>query len=174
MELRSDCHLHFIQTINSVIKLLNVNHGRPALRFKRVKEIYETGGTGHHDSVPTIRPKTELKSLQFDLNRVKFESPCLPLADRRAVNFDTKQCSCNGGKAEKNSNLDDFGFGNISLNEIEESYGARKRKCAGYVDLSVESSNYLFPSKQDHTNLETKEGELDLQKPLIRWKSKIS
>lgn len=41
---------------------------------------------------------------------------------------------------------------NITLKEIKESYKARKRKCAGFVDLSIATFNYLFPSKQDHTN----------------------
>ncbi|KAK9221894.1 hypothetical protein WN944_010325 [Citrus x changshan-huyou] len=41
---------------------------------------------------------------------------------------------------------------NITLKEIKESYKARKRKCAGFVDLSITTFNYLFPSKQDHTN----------------------
>ncbi|KAJ4701890.1 Endoribonuclease Dicer-like protein [Melia azedarach] len=177
MELRSHSHLHFIQAIkgNLVLKQLNVNtRGRPALMFKNVKEIYEAGGTEHRDSVPTIRPKDELESMQFDPNRVKFESLCLPMAERRTIGFDTSELNHSDDDGGKNSNLDDFSFGSMTLKQIRESCKVRKRKFSECVDFCKQTSENFFPSDQVHTNLDANEDEFDLKETLISWKSKIS
>ncbi|KAL5845071.1 hypothetical protein ACOSQ4_011029 [Xanthoceras sorbifolium] len=176
MELRSYSHLHFVQAIKacSVIKLLNVTRGRPALTFKKIEEIYKAGEAKHDDSVPT--PWSKEGSL-FDPNRVKLESPMLlPLAERRTIirDLDTSDLNCSMSYEEINSDSDDLSFCNTTLKQIKESCKARKRKHAKYVNSSNELFENCSPMKQDYIKLELEEDEDDLKQPLSNLKLKIS
>ncbi|KAK0576358.1 hypothetical protein LWI29_016035 [Acer saccharum] len=175
MELRSYSHLHFVQAIKggSVIKLLNVACGRPALTFKKIEEIYKAGGAKHDDSVPT--PWSKEGSL-FDPNRVELENPLLPGAERSTIirDFDTSVYNCSTSDEERNSDSDDTSFCNTTLKQIKESCKARKRKLAKYVNSSKESFENCFPLKQVYIKLEPEEDEIDLEQPLNIWKLKIS
>ncbi|XP_031252008.1 uncharacterized protein LOC116109913 isoform X2 [Pistacia vera] len=173
MELRSYSHLHHIQAIKGslVIKTLNVSRGRPALNFKEVKEIYETAGAEHHDS---IRQEDESECSQVNPNMVNSESPCLPRAKRRTIRVDTSEFNPSSGDEESETDLDDLSLVNMTLKQFKESCKARKRKCPKHVDSSEEAFENSFPPKQEYMNFELESDGDDLEELLSSWKSKIT
>ncbi|KAL0391980.1 UNVERIFIED_CONTAM: hypothetical protein Sradi_2420800 [Sesamum radiatum] len=104
MELRGCGNTHFIQTIRGdlVIKGCNTDsHGRPALSFKTIKEIYE------------------------GKERVKYEVPCFPVVHRtlREIKHETDEFVSDPDNG-LDSDLDD----ETTLRQLKESFLKRKRK----------------------------------------------
>ncbi|KAK4387527.1 hypothetical protein Sango_2359300 [Sesamum angolense] len=104
MELRGCGNTHFIQAIRGdlVIKGCNTDsHGRPALSFKTIKEIYE------------------------GKERVKYEVPCFPVVHRtlREIKHETDEFVSDPDNG-LDSDLDD----ETTLRQLKESFLKRKRK----------------------------------------------
>ncbi|PON60302.1 hypothetical protein TorRG33x02_285240 [Trema orientale] len=168
MELRSCNHLHYIQAVKGglAIKTLNVNRGRPVLKFKTLEDICETLETKDQNVI--LQPTDKFDGLLFDSNGVKVEGPTLSTLAKRILisDPDASEFSCSDDDG-RNSHMDDLGFGEMTLKQIKENCKAKKRKRAKYVDFKIdEMCNRL---KQ-----ETDEDECDLMEPLINWKSKVS
>ncbi|XP_058220850.1 uncharacterized protein LOC131331053 isoform X1 [Rhododendron vialii] len=164
MELRSCTQLHFIQAIRAglVEKILNVNTcGRPALRLKKLEDIYESEDAKKRDSLSTVKPEDSFAHMVFDSNLVKTESPDPPVMERdtekRGSNMDTSYC---------NSDDDEEGSDDgQTLKQLKEQCKMKKRKALHSLCSSP---------KEDYTDLHPEEDECDLEEPISSWKSKIS
>ncbi|KAL2504112.1 Uncharacterized protein Adt_19733 [Abeliophyllum distichum] len=80
METRSCSNTHFIQAARSglVMKVRNISsHGKPALVFKSLKDIYEAEDTRRLGRL-TINSRGKYVDSVFD----KCETPCLSVVDR--------------------------------------------------------------------------------------------
>lgn len=174
MDLRSCNHLHFIQAVEGglVTKILNTTRGRPALKFKKLQEIYEAVDAKNHDLLLTLRPKNEFESFSFDSDRIEVKSPHLHMVDRRTIKREpeTSDLFCNGTDKRINSDSGDSGFGNMTLKQIKERCKAKKRKRSNYVELSKETSETSFNLEQ----VQTEDEDFDLEEPLSSLKSKLS
>lgn len=163
MKLRSCTQLHFIQAIRAglVEKILNVNTcGRPALRFKKLEDIYECEDAKKRDSLSTVKPEDSCAHMVFDSNMVKTESPDPPVMERdtekRGSNMDTSYC---------NSDDDEEGTDGQTLKQLKEQCKTKKRKALHSLCSSP---------KEDYTDWHPEEDECDLEEPISSWKSKIS
>lgn len=126
MKLRSCTQLHFIQAIRAglVEKILNVNTcGIPALRFKKLEDIYESEDAKKRDSLSTVKPEDSCAHMVFESNMVKTESPDPPVMERdtekRGSNMDTSYC---------NSDDDEEGTDGQTLKQLKEQCKTKKRK----------------------------------------------
>ncbi|GLT92146.1 hypothetical protein SLE2022_099980 [Rubroshorea leprosula] len=176
MELRSGRHLHFILAIKGglVNKVLNVNfRGKPALKFKLIKDIYDAEDAKNHNNVPIIHLRDDIESTQSKLKGVKVESSHLSL-EERVVNSDLEafELNYNNGDGERNDGLDDLGFGNMTLKQIKERCRTKKRKYSNHVGSVKEPVGTLYSLQQEDPNFEN--NYCDLEEPLISWKRKIS
>ncbi|OMO87614.1 hypothetical protein CCACVL1_08888 [Corchorus capsularis] len=179
MELRRATHFHFFQCIKGgiVVKCMNVDtRGRPELKFKEVKEIYDSGGAIDHNQAPRIHLRDDLESSPTKSNVFKVESPNSPLgsgikvkSEPEAYDFD---CSKSGG--EGNDDLDDLSFGNMTLKQIKKRCKAKKRKRLNPVALNEETVETCSSIKHEFPDFQQKGDEYDLEEPLISWKSKLS
>ncbi|KAF5468456.1 hypothetical protein F2P56_012606 [Juglans regia] len=173
MELRSCDQMHFIQAVQGglVTKFLNVTHGRPALTFKKVKDLYEAA-----ELLQKLRPKDEFESLPFESDRIEVKSPCLPLADRRTIKRepDASHLFCNDSDKRIDSELDGLDLCSMTLKQITERCNLKKRKHSKYVELSNETGESSSFLKSDNSNFQKEEEDLDLKEPLSSWKSKHS
>lgn len=160
MELRSCANLHFIQAVKGdlVIKTLNVNRGRPPLKFKILKDIYETVDLKNQNSF--LEPKEEFEDFISDSNKVKAER--ITISDPNISEF-----SCSNDNGRSDSDLDDLGAGKMTLKQIQEKCKANKRKLSKFIDSRNEELC-------KHVKQETIEDECDHTEPLILWKSKLS
>ncbi|GLT58050.1 hypothetical protein SLA2020_309750 [Shorea laevis] len=176
MELRSGRHLHFILAIKDglVNKVLNVNfRGKPALKFKLIKDIYDAEDARNHNKVPIIHLRDDIESTPSKLKGVKVEGSHLSLEERVVKSArEAFELNYNNGGGERNDDLDDLGFGNMTLKQIKERCRTKKRKYSNHVGSVKEPMGTLYRVQQDNPNFEN--NYCDLEEPLISWKCKIS
>ncbi|XP_022768944.1 uncharacterized protein LOC111312695 [Durio zibethinus] len=179
MELRSSTHLHFVQAIKggSVAKSMNVDtRGRPALKFKEIKEIYNLRDGRYPHQVPTICLRDDLESSPTESYVVKVESPDFSLVRGMKVKTEPEASdfNCNNDGGERNNELDDHSFGNMTLKQIKNRCKTKKRKRVNFVGLNKETVETCSPVKHELPNFQHKDDEYDLEEPLIILKSKLS
>ena len=161
MELRSCCHLHFIPAMKGglVVKTLNVNCGRPVLKFKKLDDIYET-----------LEAKDQNVILQPKDNSVKVEGPSTcSIAKRNLMSdLDASEFSCSDDDDDRrNSDVHDISFGELTLKQIKENCKAKKRKRSKHADFRIDEMCTRLKQEID-------EDECDLMEPIITWKSTVS
>lgn len=177
MELRSCTYLHYIQAAKGglLVKTLNSFRGRPALKLKKLTDIYESLGVKNQGLI--IQSEDEFESLLFDSNRVKVERPVMCGAEERVIKseLDASEFSCSaGGSDGTNSVMDDDAIGDMTLKQIKERCKVKKRKHSKCVDFGREKDVMSSHVKQEYSKLvETDEDVSDLE-PLSSWKSKLS
>ncbi|EEF52551.1 uncharacterized protein LOC8288906 [Ricinus communis] len=174
MELRSCTHVHFVQAVKGglVTKVLNVYRGKPALKFKVVKDIYGTEDTNTFAPVPAYRPEFEFADFPIECDRPMDESLCTFEDERITVKSeDETPESSSEGSENGAKELDDLIFGNMTLKQIKERCKKKKRKSFRFVDSSDEDT--CTPGKPNHFSLQSEEDEYDIMEPLSCWKSKI-
>ncbi|KAF2324549.1 hypothetical protein GH714_015204 [Hevea brasiliensis] len=168
MELRSCIHLHFIQVAKGGLatKALNVYRGRPALKFKKVKDLYETEDAKNFNPLPVFRPKVEFECDETEsLHTLTVERTI-------QVGGETSEANSKGidiGARE----IDELNFGNMTLKQIKERCKEKRRKSSRYVGLSKETIETCSLGKGNHFNSESEKDEYDIMEPLSCWKSRI-
>ncbi|XWS24342.1 hypothetical protein CRYUN_Cryun28dG0093100 [Craigia yunnanensis] len=179
MELRSSTHLHFVQAIKggSVAKSVNVDtRGQPALKFKEIKEIYNLRDAIYHNQVPTIYLRDDLESSPTKCYVVKVESLDSPLVRGIKIKSEPEasvfNCINDGG--ERNNDLDDLNFVNMTLKQIKKRCKTKKRKLLNSVGSNKETAETCSSVKHEFPNFQHKGDEYDLEEPLISWKSILS
>ncbi|XP_057975146.1 uncharacterized protein LOC131162554 isoform X2 [Malania oleifera] len=178
MELRYASHLHFIEAIRSgfVTKVLNIDScGRPGLKFKNVKDLYEIEDKKKIVS-SSLQPKNGQGGLLFDRDGVKIERRCLPVAERKTISSDPKTYILNGSgdNDESNSDFDDINLGNMTLKQLRERCKTKKRKFLKFLGATKENVDISSCIKQEYPDVQPEDDEVDLMTPLISWKSKLS
>ena len=172
MELRSCSHLHFIQTVEGG-KMMNVFRGKPALKFKELKDIYETGEAGNHHLLPAARPKLELEDWSIDSDRAETESLHVVAGATIKIESESPESNCSsvvdGGKTES----DDVNFGTMTLKQFKERYKSKKRKLSRNAGLIGQTSETCSPAKQEPHDSQFELEELEAMEPLSSWKSRI-
>ncbi|KAH8489834.1 hypothetical protein H0E87_025160 [Populus deltoides] len=172
MELRSCSHLHFIQTVEGG-KMMNVFRGKPALKFKELKDIYETGEAGNHHLLPAARPKLELEDWSIDSDRAETESLHVLAGATIKIESESPESNCSsvvdGGKTES----DDVNFGTMTLKQFKERYKSKKRKLSRNAGLIGQTSETCSPAKQEPHDSQFELEELEAMEPLSSWKSRI-
>ena len=172
MELRSCSHLHFIQTVEGG-KMMNVFRGKPALKFKELKDIYETGEAGNHHLLPAARPKLELEDWSIDSDRAETESLHVLAGATIKIESESPESNCSsvvdGGKTES----DDVNFGTMTLKQFKERYKSKKRKLSRNAGLIGQTSETCSPAKQEPPDSQFELEELEAMEPLSSWKSRI-
>ncbi|KAI5565974.1 hypothetical protein BDE02_14G155500 [Populus trichocarpa] len=172
MELRSCSHLHFIQTVEGG-KMMNVFRGKPALKFKELKDIYETGEAGNHHLLPAARPKLELEDWSIDSDRAETESLHVLAGATIKIESESPESNCSsvvdGGKTES----DDVNFGTMTLKQFKERYKSKKRKLSRNAGLTGQTSETCSPAKQEPHDSQFELEELEAMEPLSSWKSRI-
>ncbi|KAK4351993.1 hypothetical protein RND71_027511 [Anisodus tanguticus] len=130
MERRSCNNLHFIQVRRRglTVKVPNVDsHGKPALVFKNLKDIYYTG-------------------------YVKCEGECLPVVDRtlQAIEPENNKFDCRADD-EVSSQSDDYNFGEITLKQLKDRCKSKKRKLStpSPTSTSPEQANSCYQPEED-------------------------
>ncbi|XWS14593.1 hypothetical protein CRYUN_Cryun35bG0023100 [Craigia yunnanensis] len=179
MELRSSTHLHFVQAIKGgpVAKSVNVDTGgQPALKFKESKEIYNLKDAIYHNQVPTIHLRDDLESSPTKCYVVKVESSDSSLVRGIKIKSEPEASdfNCNNDGGERNNDLDDLSFGNMTLKQIKKRCKTKKRKVLNSVGLNKETEETFSSVKHEFPNFQHKDDEYDLEEPLISWKSKLS
>ncbi|XP_021612274.1 uncharacterized protein LOC110614894 isoform X2 [Manihot esculenta] len=168
MELRSCNHLHFIWVAKDGLatKALNVYRGRPALKFKKVKDLYGTEDAKTFNPLPVFRPKVEF---EYD------EAESLhTLAGERTIKVDGETSESNiKGIDVGEREIDDHNFGNMTLKQIKERCKEKRRNASRYVGLSKETTETCSLGKGNHFNSQSEEDEYDMMEPLSCWKSRI-
>ncbi|CAK7349280.1 unnamed protein product [Dovyalis caffra] len=172
MELRSCSHLHFIKTAEGG-KMLNVFHGKPALKFKDLRDIYEIGEAGSHHLLPVVRPKLELEDLPIECDRAKAESPCMLAGATIKSKSKSLESNCSsvgdGGKSE----IDDVDFSTMTLKQIKERCKAKKREPSQNVGLIGQTAETCSPPMQEPSYSQFELEEFEAMEPLSNWKSRI-
>ncbi|XP_011007296.1 PREDICTED: uncharacterized protein LOC105113018 [Populus euphratica] len=172
MELRSCSHLHFIQTVEGG-KMMNVFRGKSALKFKELKDIYETGDAGNHHLLPAARPKLELEDWSIDSDGVETESLHVLAGATIKIESESPESNCSsvvdGGKTES----DDVNFGTMTLKQFKERYKSKKRKLSRNAGLIGQTSETCSPAKQEPHDSQFELEELEAMEPLSSWKSRI-
>ncbi|KAG6750239.1 hypothetical protein POTOM_047333 [Populus tomentosa] len=172
MELRSCSHLHFIQTVAGG-KMMNVFRGKPALKFKELKDIYETGEAGNHHFLPAARPKLELEDWSIDSDRAETESLHVLAGATIKIECESPESNCSsvvdGGKTES----DDVNFGTMTLKQFKERYKSKKRKLSRNAGLIGQTSETCSPAKQEPHDSQFELEEFEAMEPLSSWKSRI-
>ncbi|XVE94734.1 hypothetical protein REPUB_Repub02eG0034600 [Reevesia pubescens] len=179
MELRSSTHFHFVQAIKggSVAKSMNVDtHGRPALKLKEIKEMYNLRDAIYPNQVPTINIRDDLESSPTKCYVVKVESldPFLVRGMEVKSEPEVSDSNCNNDGGERINDLDDFGFGNMTLKQIKKRCKTKKRKRLNFVGLNKETLETCSSVEHELHNFQHKDDEYDLEEPLISLKSKLS
>ncbi|GMJ15394.1 hypothetical protein HRI_005208600 [Hibiscus trionum] len=179
MELRSTSHLHFVNAIKggSVEKSMNVGfRGRPELKFKGIKEIYNLRDTVYHNQVPAIYLRDDLDNSPTKCFGVKVERSDFSLVGGIKIKIEpeTFDSNCKSDGDERIHDLDDLGFGNMTLKQIKKRCKKRKRKCSIFVGLNKETMETCSSEKHELPNILHEDGECDLEEPLINLKSKLS
>ncbi|KAI3460314.1 hypothetical protein Pfo_016977 [Paulownia fortunei] len=141
MEIRSCGNTHFIQAIRGglVIKVRNTNsHGRPALSFKTLKDVYEGKDAKTLRQLPTINYHNVHAGSVFDYKHVKCEVPCLPMVDRRlqGIKPETDELVIH---SDLDNDLDD----DTTLKQLKERFLEKKRK----FSHSDEHSNLAYANE---------------------------
>ncbi|KAF3436644.1 hypothetical protein FNV43_RR19390 [Rhamnella rubrinervis] len=162
MELSRFSDLHFIQAAQDdlLVRTLNVTCGRPVLKFKKLTDI-----------------KDDIEGLDFDSSGVKIESPRMSSGGKGIIKSDPEvsEFSCSdGGDNGRNSVMEDLDFGNTTLKQLKERRKEKKRKHSECIDLNRETDIKCSRVKQEYSNFESDEDELDLMEPLYNWKSKLT
>lgn len=168
MELRSCNHLHFIWVAKDGLatKALNVYRGRPALKFKKVKDLYGTEDAKTFNPLPVFRPKVEF---EYD------EAESLhTLAGERTIKVDGETSESNiKGIDVGEREIDDHNFGNMTLKQIKERCKEKRRKFSTYAGLCKQSIETGSLVKGNNINSQSEEDEYDILEPLSCWKSRI-
>ncbi|KAK9028823.1 hypothetical protein V6N11_025961 [Hibiscus sabdariffa] len=172
MELRSTTHFHFVNAIKggSVEKSLNVGfRGQPALKFKEIKEIYNLRDTLYYNQVPAIYLRDDLDNSPTKCFSVKVESPDFSLVRGIKIKSEPEafDSNCKSDVEERICDLD------MTLKQIKKRCIKRKRKCSYFIGLNKESMETSC-EKHELPNILHKDGECDLEEPLISLKSKLS
>ncbi|KAL6504405.1 hypothetical protein OROGR_026328 [Orobanche gracilis] len=139
MELRRCSHTHFIQAIRGglVIKVHNTNsHGKPALSFKSLKDVYES-----------IDAKTLRKPPTVNLRNTEAG---LPMVERTLCDIKTETDEIDPHSYGSDNDLDD----NTTLGQLKDKFLRKKRK----FNHSDENLNLADPDEnpvidQSHLNL---------------------
>ncbi|XP_015884620.3 uncharacterized protein LOC107420233 [Ziziphus jujuba] len=179
MELRSCTHLHYIQAAKGglLVKTLNSFRGRPALKLKKLTDIYEALGVKNQGLI--LQSEDEFEGLLLDGNTVQVGRPLMCAAEERVLiksEPDASEFSCSAGGGDgTNSVMDDAGFGDMTLKQLKERCKVKKRKHSKCVDFSREENVMSSHVKREYCKLiETDEDVSDLMEPLSSWKSKLS
>ncbi|KAL3372086.1 hypothetical protein AABB24_008566 [Solanum stoloniferum] len=148
MDQRSCNNLHFIQVRRRglTVEVPNVDsHGKPALMFKKLKDIYDT-------------------------ENIKCESECLQVVDRTLQAVEPEDnifgsCANHEVNIQSDDKSDDYDFGEITLKQLKNKCKSKKRKLAtpssSMTCLKQPNGCYL-PEEDD-----------DLKVPLSHLKSGI-
>ncbi|WCJ35160.1 hypothetical protein M5689_016426 [Euphorbia peplus] len=173
MELRSCSHLHSIQALRGgmVMKVLNFNHGRPALKFREVKCLYE-GDTEVSEVNPAFQPKFECVDSPFECDVAKAESLCTLTREAQKIRSDETSASKSQDNAVEESELGDLNCANITLKQIKERCKEKKRKRSKWVNMSKESTETCPTGERSHFSSQS-EDEYDTMEPLICLKLRI-
>ncbi|XVF63892.1 hypothetical protein PTKIN_Ptkin09bG0123000 [Pterospermum kingtungense] len=179
MELRGSTHFHFIQAVKggSVTKSMNVgSRGRPALKFKEIKDVYNLGDTVYHNQVPTIYLRDDLDSLPTECPVVGVEST--DSSFMRGIKIksepEASDFNCYTDGSERNNDLDDFSFGNMTLKQFKKRCKTKKRKHFDSVGSNKDNVETCSSVSHEFPNFQQKDDEYDLEEPLISLKSKLS
>ncbi|KAL2471764.1 Uncharacterized protein Adt_39900 [Abeliophyllum distichum] len=206
MELRNCSNTHFFKAIRggSVIKVHNIDsHGKPALLFRTLKDVYES-----EDAKRLQRPCTSDLDIMssgsvFYYDQVKSGTPCLPLVHRtlKEVKLEFDEFVLCGDDDDTDSDLDD----NTTLKQLRE-----KSKTKTLKEVKLEFDEFVLHGNDDDTdsdldhnatlkqlrersktkkrklgsstgvnskpadaNGKPTEDESDVNEPLIIWKSKL-
>ncbi|KAK8696218.1 hypothetical protein V6N13_001355 [Hibiscus sabdariffa] len=169
MELRSSTHLHFV----NAIKGGSVNrdfHERPT--FKN-KGIYNLRDTVYSNQFPVVYLKDDLESSPTKFYGVKVEKLDFSLVTGIKIKSEPEasDSNCKSDGDERIQDLDDLGFGNLTLRQLKKACKRRKRKCSNLVGLNKETMETCPGVKHEFPNLSRKDDECDLGEPLVRLKS---
>ncbi|XP_031109981.1 uncharacterized protein LOC116014119 isoform X1 [Ipomoea triloba] len=170
MELRRCSNLYFINTIRDglVVKVCNVNsHGKPALVFKALKDIYESEDTKGSKAFTSLNSPEKYADSVCGITSVKGESQSLPVADRTLREIDTENneiVCCGSDDKGDDSDSNDYIFAKMTLKQLKERCKSKKRKLPSLCDASPE---------QEDVNSHQEEDE-DLKVPLRVFKTKFS
>ncbi|XP_062098002.1 uncharacterized protein LOC133803875 [Humulus lupulus] len=169
MELRSCNHFHFIKAAGGdlVPNTLNVNLGRPVFKVKTLEDIFDTLDAKDQNLI--LQPKVKLDGLLSDSSGIKVDGPSTCTLAKRVLisDPDTSEFNCSDDDDGSNSDVDDLGFGEMTLKQIKENCKAKKRKRSKYVHSITDERCTRF-------KLQTDEEECDLMETLITMKSKVS
>jgi len=153
--------------------MMNVFRGKPALKFKELKDIYETGEAGNHHLLPAARPKLELEDWSIDSDRAETESLHVLAGATIKIESESPESNCSsvvdGGKTES----DDVNFGTMTLKQFKERYKSKKRKLSRNAGLIGQTSETCSPAKQEPPDSQFELEELEAMEPLSSWKSRI-
>ncbi|XVE56021.1 hypothetical protein DITRI_Ditri03aG0203700 [Diplodiscus trichospermus] len=179
MELRSSTHLHFVHAIKggSVVKSINVDtRGRPAVKFKEIKEIYNLRDATYHNQVPTICLRDDMESSPAKCYVVKVESSDSSLVRGMKIKSEPEDSdfNCRNDGGERNDELDDLSLGNMTLKQIKKRCKTKKRKLFNSVGLNKEPVETCSSVEHEFPNFQREDDDYDLEEPLINWKSKLS
>ncbi|KAJ8772762.1 hypothetical protein K2173_027939 [Erythroxylum novogranatense] len=177
MELRSCNLLHFVQAIKSrsEVKVLNVFRGKPALKFKKLEDIYGAGYSENCDLVPVFRPKLEFVDMEVDSERTMVKSPGMLAEEKTTKGGSETVWSCGiGGVARLEDELGDLEYGTMTLKQIKESCKSQKRRYSRCPDSTREESGSFFLAKKELSCSLSNENDDDvMMQPLSSWKSRI-
>ncbi|CAN0883771.1 hypothetical protein LINGRAHAP2_LOCUS14634 [Linum grandiflorum] len=148
MELRSSYNFHFINAIKDgkATKASNVWHGKPALKFKNVDDLYEFVGNGRHRSSARHLMKVLLQELpELEGDETKVENSQVIGGSRIQIKRENGALNANSSHGEREvdedqKDDDDIDIFNLTLKQIRERFIAKKRKRS-----SAESSE-CYPS----------------------------
>ncbi|KAH1057905.1 hypothetical protein J1N35_035970 [Gossypium stocksii] len=179
MELRSLTHFHFVNAIKggSVAKFMNVDfRGRPALKFKEIKGVYNLRDTEYHDQVPAVHLRDDLEGSPTECNGVEVETTAFSLVRGVKIKSEPEDCdlNCSNNGDERIGDLDDLSFVNMTLRQLKKSCKSKKRKCSNFVGLNKETMKTCSSVEHELPNFSPEDDGYDLEEPLISLKSKLS
>ena len=152
-------------------KLLNVDtHGKPALVFKQIKDIYDCEDAKNHSL-------SVVNTTENDDNGLKVDRTCLPITKGGPIGSESETCvfGSHGHCDERNSDLDnDLSFSSMTLTQLKERCKKKKRKLSKFVDLTKEDVEIFSSGKQEYQDLLLEEDDFDLKEPLSSWKSRLT
>ncbi|KAI4321583.1 hypothetical protein MLD38_034947 [Melastoma candidum] len=161
MELRfNGCsHLHYIRAVRygEVGKVSNMSHGRPALKFKKVCDLYEHDGMRRFHSMVTLLPEEELS----DPETRSSEERCRDLES----DWSSSGLSSFHIKDETEDQMDDVALDGMTITQMREMFKSKKRKQQNCLDIS-EKNRFILTVKKEE------EEEDELLEPLITLKTK--
>ncbi|KAG7029375.1 hypothetical protein SDJN02_07713, partial [Cucurbita argyrosperma subsp. argyrosperma] len=175
MELRSFSHLHYINVTKggAMSKVLNVNsHGKPAVVFKKLTDIYKSIDDKTQESLPRRWSREGLEENIPDECEFKVETQVL-YAERKLFN-DEPEVSDSDNKGDTDGEQSDVEVDNMTLKQIMEGCKKRKLRQSRSVDSSKEKPGTCSRREPDHACLLSDEDDSDLNVALSIWKSKLS
>lgn len=170
MDLRRCSNLYFIQTIRDglVVKVCNVNsHGKPALAFKALEDIYETKDTKGSKAFTSLDSPEKYADSVCGFASVKSEIQSLPVADRtlREIGTENNEFVCCGSDdKDADSDSNDYIFAKMTLKQLKKRCKSKKRKLPSLCDMN---------QKLEDVNSQQEEDE-DFTIPLSAFKTKLS